>query len=233
VQGGTLASQISVVMLAASSLFLYSLMRLDLLSAIEIHWENWPTFYEFTAALLAVVAAIVTVRSRTRLNAIISAGVVGVTVTLFFVFFSAPDLALTQLLIDVLLLVLLVLVFYKIPPNQYPPLPQPVHLRNLVVAGVVGLTGVVLTLLNLHDFYAPTISDFFLLNSVPAAHGANVVNVILVDFRGFDTLGEITVLSIAALGGYALLRSGRLRPLRGESVREEDLPHTDTVEGVE
>ena len=55
-----------------------------------------------------------------------------------------------------------------------------------------------------------SIADYFLLNSVPLAHGANIVNVILVDFRGFDTMGEITVLAIAGVGGYALLRSRSL-----------------------
>ncbi|OUC08253.1 hypothetical protein RY27_10060, partial [Litorilinea aerophila] len=146
------------------------------------------------------------------LNAIVSIGVVGITVTLFFVIFDAPDLALTQLLVDILTVVLLVLVFYKIPPQSLPPLSRVVRIRNLVVSVLVGLLGFGLTLFSVGPRFLPTISDYFSLNAVPGGHGANVVNVILVDFRGFDTMGEITVLAIAAVGGYALLRSARLRP---------------------
>lgn len=69
----------------------------------------------------------------------------------------------------------------------------------------------------------PAISEFFLLNAVPAAHGGNIVNVILVDFRAFDTFGEITVLVIAAVGGYALLRAWRLRPARATEPLDETM----------
>jgi hypothetical protein len=85
-------------------------------------------------------------------------------------------------------------------------------LRNVLVAGAVGLGGFVLVLLSIDNPLLPSISPYFSLNALPAAHGGNIVNVILVDFRGFDTLGEITVLAIAAIGGYALLRASRLRP---------------------
>ena len=73
----------------------------------------------------------------------------------------------------------------------------------------------------------PTIADYFSLNSVSLGHGANIVNVILVDFRGFDTLGEITVLGIAALAGYAALRAGlfrqRVNPaIPGENIDREE-----------
>ena len=222
VQGGTLAGQASITLLAAVSVVVYAFVRFGLASELNIAWSAAPEFDEVTIALLAILAALVTVRARTRLDAIISIGVVGVTVTLFFVFFSAPDLALTQLLIEVLTVVLLVLVFYKIAPNVHPPLSRFRFYRNLIVSIAMGLFGFALVLLGSGEPVAPRISDFFLLNSVPAAHGANIVNVILVDFRGFDTMGEITVLAVAALGGYALLRASRLRTAREQHVHHPD-----------
>jgi len=146
-------------------------------------------------------------------SAIISLGVVGVTVTLFYVFFSAPDLALTQLLIEVLTLVLLVLVFYKLPEEERPPMGWLRQVGIVFVALCAGVMGFVLVLFNGSPAMdaGTAISSYFVDNSVPLGHGANIVNVILVDFRGFDTMGEITVLALAALGGYALLRAPAVR----------------------
>lgn len=222
VQGGTLASQVSIVMLALASAVGYALFQSNLVETIRIDLSSWPHPHEFSIAFLAIVAAFVTVRSESRLNAIISLGVVGVTVTLVFVYFDAPDLALTQLLIEVLTVVLLILVFYKIPPEQLPPTSRLVKKRDAFIAILVGAIGFILVLVIGGAPFAPTISDFFTLNSAPAAHGGNIVNVILVDFRGFDTLGEITVLAIAALGGYALLRSSRLQSIENLQSTEDD-----------
>ncbi len=218
VQGGTLASQASVVLLAAVVALAWSLTQVRWPEDLPIDWNAGVYFEEVVLVVLAIVAAITTVRAQTRLNAIVSIGVVGITVTLFFVIFDAPDLALTQLLVDILTVVLLVLVFYKIPPQSLPPLSRVVRIRNLVVSVLVGLLGFGLTLFSVGPRFLPTISDYFSLNAVPGGHGANVVNVILVDFRGFDTMGEITVLAIAAVGGYALLRSARLRPRPGDRI---------------
>ncbi len=214
VQGGQLAGQISITLLCLVGVLLYALIGLGGLGELVIDWQAMPQFHEAVLAALAIVAAIVTVRAPDRLSAIISLGVVGVVITLLFVFFAAPDLALTQLLIEVLTVVLLVLVFFRIPPIVHLKTPRLVQWRNFLIAVAVGCVGFTLALFSVAQPYAPSISDFFLLNSVSAAHGGNVVNVILVDFRGFDTLGEITVLAIAALGGYGLLRASRLRPLR-------------------
>jgi len=167
--------------------------------------------YEIAISVLAIIAAAVTVRSVSRLNAIISIGVVGIMVTLIFVNFSAPDLALTQLVIDILTVVLLVLVFYRIPPDELPPITWSLKLRNLLISLAVGAVGFVLVLVGASEPFAPPISEYFLLNAIPGGHGANVVNVIIVDFRAYDTIGEITVLAIAAIGGYGLLRASRLR----------------------
>jgi len=211
IQGGSLESQISVTWLSVVAMLIYAITLADLPRDLRLNWGLYPQPFELILGLLAIVAAIVTVRATNRLSAIISIGVVGITVTLAFVFYGAPDLALTQLLIEVLTVVLLVLVFYKIPPRQHPPHTRAARIRNLFVALAVGFFGFALVLVGAGEPFYHTISDYFSLNAVAGGHGANVVNVILVDFRGFDTMGEISVLAIAAIGGYALLRASRLR----------------------
>jgi multicomponent Na+:H+ antiporter subunit A len=214
VQGRTLAGHASFILLAAVGMVVYALTwATDLTQIIPFgnDWEAWvaalPHVQEITLFGVAVAAAILTLVTHPRLEAIISLGVVGISVTLAFVFFGAPDLALTQLLIEVLTVVLLVLVFYRIPWQNRPPLEGRVLFRNMFVAIAMGILGFIVVMITAQPALFPTISNFFMLNSVSEAHGGNVVNVILVDFRGYDTMGEITVLAIAALGGFALLRS--------------------------
>jgi multicomponent Na+:H+ antiporter subunit A len=167
-------------------------------------------FYETGLAAIILMATAATVASRSRLGAVAAMGVVGYGVALVFVLFGAPDLAMTQFVVETLTVILLVLVFYHLP--GYATLSgAATRMRDGMVALAAGalMTGLVLVATG-----APAtqrISGFFLANSVPAAHGRNIVNVILVDFRALDTLGEITVLGVAAVGVYALLR---LRPRR-------------------
>jgi multicomponent Na+:H+ antiporter subunit A len=211
VQGGTLSSQASVMIGAGVTMLIVALLRSNWLLDLGVNWAEMPRIPEVALAATAIIAAFITVRVRTRLNAIISVGVVGIIATLYFVFFDAPDLALTQLLIDILTIVLLILVFYRMPPQELPPINRRLRIRNMAVAISAGFLGFFLVLFAVGERYHPVISDYFSLNAVALGHGANVVNVILVDFRALDTLGEITVLAIAAVGGYALLRSIMLR----------------------
>ncbi len=222
-QGYTLATQSAIVLLAAFVPVAVALRHIrlnDLMPDTTVLAGSSETIL----ILMTIVSAYVTVRVRTRLGAIISIGVVGVSVTLFYVFFSAPDLALTQLLIEVLTVVLLVLVFTKLPPDTRPPMQRLKQFRNLLVALAAGAFGFFLVLFNSSVVMqaGQTIGGYFLHNAVPGGHGANVVNVILVDFRAFDTMGEITVLAIAALGGYALLNAPRVRlPARSEPAQDK------------
>ena len=221
-QGYTLATQAAIVLVAAFVPVAVALRQIapgDLLPSNDV----LPGPHETVLILLTVVSAYVTVRIRTSLGAIISLGVVGVSVTLFYVFFSAPDLALTQLLIEVLTVVLLVLVFTKLPPDTRPPMQRLKQTRNILVALAAGAFGFFLVLFNTSGAMqaAQTISGFFLHNAVPSGQGSNVVNVILVDFRAWDTMGEITVLALAALGGYALLNAPRVNLPSSISRRQE------------
>jgi len=230
IQGGQLASQVSVTFLCLAAVVLYELFWLGGFATITFDQTAPLEIGELIVTGLAIVAALVTVRTESRLSAIISIGVVGVVVTLVFAFFGAPDLALTQLLIEVLTLVLLVLVFYRIPPGVLGNVSRLAQFRNLLIAVLVGGVGFVLTLVSAAPPTSPSISPFFSLNSAAAAHGGNIVNVILVDFRGFDTMGEITVLALAAIGGYALVRSARLRPAAHVTVKRAAATQEQTKE---
>jgi len=167
------------------------------------------------ALALATAALAATALHRRRLTALILTGAVGLIVSLTFVKFSAPDLALTQLSVEVVTIVLLLLALYFLPPSSPPAaprhgwrerLPRIGHGAIAVTAGV----GAALLAWGLLTRPAASIAGFFLDNAVTGGGGSNVVNVILVDFRGFDTFGEITVLAIAALGIFALLENLRL-----------------------
>ncbi|WP_043242790.1 monovalent cation/H+ antiporter subunit A [Pseudomonas solani] len=159
--------------------------------------------------VLSVAGVLTAVFHRQRLVALLILGVGGLLVALAFARFSAPDLALTQLSVEVVTMVLLMLAMYYLPSRTPNESTLGRRTRDLLLAlgggGVVGL----LTYGVLTRPYQ-TIADFFLENAVSGGGGHNAVNVILVDFRGFDTLGEITVLAIAAVGVHALLSGLRL-----------------------
>lgn len=141
---------------------------------------------------------------RARLVALVMMGVAGLVVCLSFVWFSAPDLALTQLLVEMVSVVLLLLSL-KWLPAQGPAVGSRLQgARDAVLAVAIGLGTAALSWMVLTRPSA-SISDVFLQQSLPLGGGANVVNVIIVDFRAFDTLGEITVLGITALIIHALL----------------------------
>jgi len=158
---------------------------------------------------LAVGALGSVVLHRHRWTALVLLSVVGLIVALAFVKLSAPDLALTQLLVEVVTIILLLLALYFLPGDTPPESALWRRGRDAVLAGALGLLTAGLTWAVLTRPYE-TIAGWFVDNAVPGGGGTNVVNVILVDFRGFDTLGEITVLAIAAVGIWMLLRDLRL-----------------------
>ncbi|HSH47320.1 MAG TPA: monovalent cation/H+ antiporter subunit A [Halomonas sp.] len=161
-------------------------------------------------ALLMMLAALSTAAlHRRRLVSLMMLSMVGLLVSLTFARFSAPDLALTQLSVEVVTMILLMLALFFLPQKTPRESSTPQLLRDI---GLAGGLGVIVASLNyaVLSRETPSISDFFIDNSVPGGGGHNVVNVILVDFRGFDTLGEITVLAIAGLAVLKLLNRLRL-----------------------
>lgn len=156
------------------------------------------------ACLVAATLGIVVMHQQ-RFFALILIGIVGLMVSLGFNYLSAPDLALTQISVEVVTIILMLLALNFLPKNMPSETNLATRLRDITiaVAGGFGVGALVYALL-LRDFSAPSISEFHLANSYKGGGGTNVVNVILVDFRGFDTFGEIIVLGIAALVIYAL-----------------------------
>jgi len=152
---------------------------------------------------------------RNRLLSLILIGIVGLMVSIGFVFFSAPDLAMTQFTVEVVTIILLLLALNFLP-NKTPI--ESTLLRRVRDTGVAILGGLATFALAyyylLRDSVASPISEFHLANSYKGGGGTNVVNVILVDFRGFDTYGEIIVLGIAALLIYALTETLLNSPVR-------------------
>ncbi|MCV2403681.1 monovalent cation/H+ antiporter subunit A [Marinomonas sp. C2222] len=163
-----------------------------------------------TAAFLLCVSALATVIwHRKRVVALITLSVVGLIVSLAFAQFSAPDLALTQLSVEVVTVILLILALFFLPQKTPKESHPRIVIRDLSIASLIGgIIGTICYAIMTRPL--DTISTFFTANSKTGGGGTNVVNVILVDFRGFDTLGEITVLGIAALGIYKLIARMRL-----------------------
>jgi multicomponent K+:H+ antiporter subunit A len=165
-------------------------------------------------SLLIVIGAIiaafsVVVLHRQRFIALILIGAVGLAVALVFIKFSAPELALTQLSVEVVTIVLLLLALYFLPQHGAPEPTSHKHIQDLTLAAIAGVCATALSWAILTRPYEH-IAGFFIEKSFTEGGGTNVVNVILVDFRGYDTLGEVTVLALAALGIYAMLDGLRL-----------------------
>ncbi|KAF1688550.1 monovalent cation/H+ antiporter subunit A [Pseudoxanthomonas taiwanensis] len=163
--------------------------------------------------LVLVACTLYTVRlHRQRLLALIVMGGAGLMISLVFVFLSAPDLALTQLLVEMVSLALLLLGLHYLPPRSPHERSPRRRARDVAVALAAGLGTGLLAYAVMARPETATISGELLARSLPEAYGRNVVNVILVDFRGFDTFGEITVFGTAALIVHALLRRARMAP---------------------
>ena len=165
------------------------------------------SFVDWLLAILIASSALVTVMARSRLLAICSLGVVGAGTALIFLVYGAGDVAMTQLMVEMLVVVIVAMVLIRLPSFREDIRQSATgRWRDRVVSSAVGLT---ITLVLLSVTAAPSerpLTDRFREIAYPEGFGRNVVNVILVDFRGLDTMGEITVLAIAAIGAYALIR---------------------------
>ncbi|MCW5732212.1 MAG: DUF4040 domain-containing protein [Alphaproteobacteria bacterium] len=143
---------------------------------------------------------------QARLTAIVALGLVGFAVALIFLLYGAPDLAFTQFMVETMAVVILALALLRLPLAGGRRRSGLVALRDMVIAGLAGISVSAVLLGVLARPFDPLLSEYFAENSYILAHGRNVVNVILVDFRALDTLGEITVIAIAAIAAYAMIR---------------------------
>ncbi len=190
-------------------IFLTGLLAYKLFTGVNIYFSSSTfqniTLYEVVVVAITLVAVGITVTAESRLTAVAAMGVVGYCICLLFVFYSAPDLAMTQFTIDTLTVVLFVLVLFKLPPflnftNKK------AKFRDSVVSIFFGGLIALIALEVLNEPVQKDISSFYGANAYLLAKGKNIVNVIIVDFRAIDTMVEITVLTIAAIGVYSLLK---------------------------
>lgn len=206
VQSGILRRYVTITVLSA-----LALVAIPLVPAIDRALFDTgvrPAFYEYAVAAVIAGGAIVAIVASSRLAGVVGLGVVGFGVATIFALFGAPDLAMTQFLVETLTVLIFVLVFYRLP-RLVDRSRRWVRLRDAAVALAFGATMSVLVLMSMERQSPGSVSRYFNEAAVPEAFGRNVVNVILVDFRALDTLGEITVLAAAAIGIVALLRLGR------------------------
>ncbi len=173
------------------------------------------TFYEWAIFGIALMGLLAVALARTRLVAIVSLGIQGFAVALIFMLFGAPDLGFTQFMVETLTVVILALVMTRLHLDQRDRREWGELLRDGGLALVVGAGVTTLMLVVLQTPLDLRLSEFFAQTSYPIAHGRNIVNVILVDFRGLDTLGEISVVMTAGVAILALIRIRAGGPKRG------------------
>lgn len=164
------------------------------------------TFYEWAILGMAMIGLIAVLVAKTRLVAIVSLGIQGFAVALFFLLFGAPDLGFTQFMVETLSVVILALVMTRLHLDQRDARVPAEIFRDGGLAVIVGVGVTALMFTVLQSDLDMRLSDFFTQTSVPLAHGHNIVNVILVDFRGLDTLGEISVVMTTGIAILALIR---------------------------
>lgn len=172
---------------------------------------------EVALALLLVVATLAVVGAPNFISGIVAAGMVGFAAALVFLFQGAPDLAFTQFSVEALAIVILLAIVGRVPFREWGYRTRPERLRDGVVAAGFGLMATLVLLSVLSLPFDGRLSDFFRQSSVQEAQGRNLVNVIIVDFRGLDTLGEITVLSLAAISAAAVIAGLRRKLSKNSS----------------
>jgi len=202
-QSGSLRRYLLIIVLTLCTLFVLTFVRAEM--TLSLHDLTPVSAPLAMLSGLIILAALAATMSASRLGAVAAMGVVGFSVALLFIYFGAPDLAMTQLVVETLSVVLLVSAFYFLPPFTRRSTWRG-RARDLTVAIFAGIVVTLLVLVATGVQLKDPISSYYAETSVPVAHGRNIVNVILVDYRGLDTLGEITVLAVAGIGALALLR---------------------------
>jgi multicomponent Na+:H+ antiporter subunit A len=207
-QGASLRSYVLTVTVTAVALVAIALVMARILPAPR-RWTS-VELHEGVLAALIIAGALSAAVARSTMAAALSLGVVGYGVAVIYALLGAPDLAMTQFAVETLTVVIFVLVFSRL--RGFGDLSSRiVKIRDAFVAIAAGAVVMTLVLFIGSSGTTSRLSAYFADAAPRLAHGANVVNVILVDFRGFDTLGETTVLVTVAIGVRALLLIGRER----------------------
>jgi len=192
-------------------------LAFDLDLAAEL---NGLVFKHWAVLVFVSAGSILTAMTSSRMTAIASLGVVGIGVALIFIMFSAPDVAITQLLVETLVVVLVAVAMLKLPHLEVSTRVRDTRLWHAILAIGMGAVTTAVLIGVLQGDIDRRLSDYFEVTSWPEAYGRNIVNVILVDFRALDTFGEIAVVVIAALAAYALLRGTHYMRPGGRSAQD-------------
>jgi multicomponent Na+:H+ antiporter subunit A len=206
IQHGSLAGYLRTLFLTAGLALLGTLIIRGGFAVPDAEAWNAADPRILTFVLIAI-GAVATALAKTFLTAIIAMGLVGFATAVVFLSFGAPDVAFTQFAVETLMVVILAAAIVRLPISGADSRPVPRKLKDATIAVVTGGAVSAVLLAVLATDFDPRLSEWFGAASVPEAQGRNVVNVILVDFRALDTLGEITVLAIAAFAIVALLRA--------------------------
>ena len=210
-QNGDLRRYVVVIILVVMALATAGLIRADGPPFSDLTKDVDLGVLDYGLAALVGLGGIAIIFRRRRLEAVFNLGFVGILVAAIFALYSAPDLALTQIVVELLMVVLFMLGLRHMLRMFNVSAARSVVALQLIFSAAFGALVTVLLLAVLVTPQHPSISPFFIENTLAAAKAKNVVNTILVDFRGFDTLGEITVVAIAALAVFAMVRAIRER----------------------
>ncbi|MPZ52813.1 MAG: DUF4040 domain-containing protein [Acidimicrobiia bacterium] len=214
VQSGSLPVYLQIILATAVIIPGFSIVRYW---APDLGQELVDTPLRIVVVVVMALAAIGVSVARRRIGAVLFLGAIGYGVAVLFVLHGAPDLALTQLLVETLSLAMFVMVLRHLPERWQVVRWKMGQTNRLVISVAVALMMGGLALWAAESRVAPSLSDDYVELAQPEGGGRNVVNVILTDFRGFDTMGEITVITLAAIGCIVLLGRTRRR-----SVKEEE-----------
>lgn len=204
VQNGSLQSYVRVTLLVVIATWAAALVRSNALATMTLPTDG-VTVLDLAIGIVLVGAAISSTLQRSALASVIVLGAVGFVLALVFALYGSPDVAMTQFAVETLIVIIFVLVIFHLP--RYSAFTG--TWRRILDASVASLLGILATALTLVVVSRPapeSVSTYYAEHAVPDAFGRNVVNVILVDFRALDTLGEIFVIGVAAVGVHTLLR---------------------------
>lgn len=212
IQRGLLVRYVSIVFSFLTSLLVYAFWTADdfnknaLLSLFTMQYTAM-TFYGVAIILMTMLATLAVVLLKSRLAVICALGAIGFNIALLYLLYSAPDVAMTQFLVETLVVVIIVVVMRYLPPDiVVPPYSRLLHGLQMIIPLISGLAVAFLALKLSSMPLSMHISDYFAENSVSLGHGKNIVNVILVNFRALDTMGEVTVVMLAGLAALTLIR---------------------------
>ncbi|MGX1306880.1 multicomponent Na+:H+ antiporter subunit A [Amorphus suaedae] len=204
-QPGRMKGYVSITFTVTAAALLVPMWLFDEWPSLALSWPDAP-FYFWVVFAIAAASLWAVLVSATRLIAIVNLGIQGTMVAIMFMLYGAPDLSFTQFMIEVLSVIILALVMTRLNLSPSDHRSWGTRLRDGTVAIACG-AGFALTLMAVVEHpFDPRLSEFFADYSRVIAHGRNIVNVIIVDFRALDTLGEIAVVMMAGLAILALIR---------------------------